>query len=314
MTAGVSETTIHGSRRPRPLRMLVACAGWSGCFLLLGVALRGSPPLWLATWRALLAGATLLVVGAVHTLLERRDSSGRGVRRSAAVSWSLVAVMALANVSVGLGAMATAAGGTSTGAATVLANAQPLLVILPAWMLYGERPWRWTLPALGVGALGLALTADPTASLAGSAAALLASVGLAVSTLLARRIGEADLLVVGGWQYVVGGVLLGVTALAVEGHPVIPLRPGPVAALLVLSVFGTAVPLVIWLGEARRCAVTPLAAWTLLVPVLGVFFGVVAAGERPHAVALLGYVLVLIATVVVLGGETYRAPDRATHR
>ncbi|WP_158220853.1 DMT family transporter [Kineosporia sp. R_H_3] len=313
MTTGTAEAAFTG--RPRALRMLVASAGWAGCFLLLGVALRGSPPLWVATWRALLAGTSLLAVSAGHRLLGRRRSgSGRDVRVTVAVPWPLVGVMALANVSVGLGAMATAAGGTSTGAATVLANAQPLLVILPAWMLYGERPWRWTLPALAVGALGLVLTADPTASLAGSAAALLASVGLAVSTLLARRIGTADLLTVGGWQYVVGGLLLAVTALVVEGHPVVPLRPGPVAALLVLSVFGTAVPLVIWLGEARRCAVTPLAAWTLLVPVLGVALGVVAAGERPGPVALLGYVLVLVSTVVVLVGETRTtAADRVRH-
>ncbi|MBI4939559.1 MAG: DMT family transporter [Actinobacteria bacterium] len=302
------------SDRPRPLRMVVACVGWAGCFLLLGIALRGSPPLWVATWRALLAGSTLLAVSAGRTLLARHARRGSDARGIVATPWPLVAVMALANVSVGLGAMATAAGGTSTGAATVLANAQPLLVVLPAWMLYGERPWRWTLPALGVGAVGLVLTADPSASLAGSAAALLASVGLAVSTLFARRIGTADLLAVGGWQYVFGGVLLGVTALAVEGHPVVPLRLGAVAALLALSVFGTAVPLVIWLGEARRCAVTPLAAWPLLVPVLGVVLGVLAAGERPGPVALLGYGLVLAATVVVLVGENHATAADHIHR
>ena len=299
-------------RSPRPLRMLVACAGWASCFLLLGIALRGSPPLWLAAWRALIAGAALLGLRALsgrHVPGSAGDASAQPA--TSGRPWALITVMAITNVGVGLGAMASAAGETSTGAGTVLANAQPLLVVLPAWGLYGERPWRWTLPALGAGAVGLALTADPTGSLAGSGAALLASVGLAVSTLLARRLGSADLLAVGGLQFVLGGLLLGVTAVVVEGRPVVPGQAGPVVALLALSLLGTALPLAIWLGEARRCAVTPLAAWTLLVPVLGVVLGVLVAGERPGAVALTGYALVLGAGAAVLVGETAERPGRS---
>lgn len=301
MSAGLGRPPLTPSRRPRPLRMTLASGGWASCFLLLGAALRDSPPLWLAAWRALLAGAVLLGV-------QRVSIAVRGDRdvpiASSAAPWRLVVVMGLTNVAIGLGSMATAAGSVSTGAATVLANAQPLLVVLPAWLIYGERPWRGTLPALAVGAVGLALTAGPTTSPAGSGAALLASVGLAVSTLLARRIGSADLLGVGARQFLVGGGLLAATAFALEGAPAPPRHPGPVAALLVLSVFGTALPLVIWLGEAQRSAVTPLAAWTLLVPVLGVALGAVVAGERPGPIAVLGYALVLVAGVVVVVGET----------
>jgi EamA-like transporter family len=51
--------------------------------------------------------------------------------------------------------------------AAVLANAQPMLILLPAWWLYGERlSWR-TAVALVIGFAGLLLVALPAAAVMG---------------------------------------------------------------------------------------------------------------------------------------------------
>lgn len=295
MTAGLQ---VRGQPRPGP--MLLACAGWASCFLLIRWGLRDAPPLWFAGLRALTAGALLLVAG-----VARRSRTAAGCRTpSAPIPWKLVGAMAVTNVALGLGAMALAAGRTSTGAASVLANAQPLLVVVPAWLLYGERPWRWTLPALGAGMVGLALTAVPSGSAAGSLLALMAAAGLATTTLLTRRLGNADVLGVAGWQYLGGGLVLVLLAAVVEGAPGVHWTSRLVIVLGFLAVFGTAVPVLLWLVEARRAALTPLAAWTLMVPVLGVLLGVVVAAERPTGPAIAGYAVVLAATAAVLVGES----------
>ena len=64
-------------------------------------------------------------------------------------------------MTIAFAAMFAGVAGLATGTAAVLANAQPLLILLPAWWLYGERlSWR-TAVALVIGFAGLLLVALP---------------------------------------------------------------------------------------------------------------------------------------------------------
>lgn len=297
----VDVTVEHPAAAPRAGRMLVAVAGWAGCFLLLSAAVRDAPALWVAAARALLAAAFIEVA--------RMVARPRAARREAAPTRGtglLVAALAVTNVALGLGAMASSATTMGSGTATVLANAQPLLVLVPAWAVYGERPRLRTLVALGAGLAGLAAAVSPGTSTAGVAAALLAAVALAVAALVARAMGDVDLLRVAVQQYLVGGLLLAVVATFVECAPDVRWTTRLVIVVVALAAFGTAVPFLIWLGEARRARVTPLAAWSLAVPVLGVLLAIVVDGERPAARTWAGYAVVAVSTLVVLLGEARR--------
>jgi drug/metabolite transporter (DMT)-like permease len=55
----------------------------------------------------------------------------------------------------------------STGVASALANVQPLLILLPAWWLYQERPSLTTVVAMALGLAGLLLIVVPTGSVPG---------------------------------------------------------------------------------------------------------------------------------------------------
>src|SRR5574338_653976 len=70
-------------------------------------------------------------------------------------AWGWVILIGVVNVAIAFAAMFAGVAGLATGTAAVLANAQPLLILLPAWWLYGEAVSRRTAMALGVGFVGL---------------------------------------------------------------------------------------------------------------------------------------------------------------
>ena len=276
--------------RPRPTRMLWITAAWAGCFIAIRWGLRDAPVLWFATLRALIAGVALLGLVGVQ-----RRPLPRGRR-----AWSLIAALAVTNVTIAFAAMFAGVAGAATGTAAVLANAQPLLILLPAWWLYGEAVSVRTAIALAVGFAGLVVVALPGGGGAGAGLSLLAAVSITAGTLLARRIGGIDVVAVSAWHFLIGGALLAGFATIVEGAPDIAWTPRFVALLAFLSLVGTAAAFVAWFTESLRCRLDVLSAWTFLVPVIGIGLAAIVLGERPGGWTAVGPVVVLGAMWVAL--------------
>ncbi|MBA3744607.1 MAG: DMT family transporter [Sporichthya sp.] len=76
-------------------------------------------------------------------------------------TWPAVGLLASVNVTVAFAAMFVGTAGVTSGVAAVLANAQPLLIVLPAWAFYHERPGSRALTGLMIGFVGLIVTATP---------------------------------------------------------------------------------------------------------------------------------------------------------
>lgn len=274
-------------RPPRVGRMLLVVVLWGACFVAIRWGLRDAPVLWFATLRALVAGAALLVVAGI----------GGHPSPTRPADWLRVTALALANVTLAFAAMFLATQGTITGVASVLANAQPLLIVLPAWALYGERADGPTLSAMVVGLAGVALLAGGGGS--GAVLALVAAAGITIGTLLLRQFAGLDLVAVSAWSFVIGGAGLAGLALVVEGIPRIVWTPRFVAVLLFLGLLGTAAAFVLWFQEARRAPLAALSTWALLAPVFGVLFGVVLLAERPGLRELTGLVVVIAGVAAV---------------
>jgi len=131
--------------------MLWITAAFGACFVAIQWGLRDAPVLWFAALRAIAAGVALLAVAGVQ-----HRPAPPGVR-----SWALITVLGLVNVTLAFAAMFGGVAGLATGTAAVLANAQPLLILLPAWWLYGEAVSGRTAGALVVGFTGLVVAAVP---------------------------------------------------------------------------------------------------------------------------------------------------------
>jgi drug/metabolite transporter (DMT)-like permease len=270
--------------------MLWITAAWGACFITIRWGLRDAPILWFATLRATVAGVALVALGSAQ-----RRPLPAGMR-----AWGLVALLGLTNASVAFAAMFAGVDGLATGTAAVLANAQPLLILLPAWWLYGERMTPRPAGGLVVGFAGLLLVAVPGGGGSGAWLSILAAVAITTGTLLARRLGALDIVQAAGWHFLIGGALLAVLAGTVEGLPRIDWTPRFLASLAFLALVGTALTFWAWFTETLRCPLGPLAAWTFLTPVFGIALGVVLAGERPTAWTEVGVLLVLASLWVVL--------------
>jgi drug/metabolite transporter (DMT)-like permease len=278
-------TAAATARRPHTGRMIGVALAWGACFVAISWGLRDAPVLWFAALRALLAGAALVTLGGVqHRPLPRQ------VR-----TWALIGLLGLLNATLALAAMFAAGAGAAKGVATVLANAQPLLILLPAWWLYGQRPNRSTTIALLLGLAGLTVVASASGAGAGAGLSLAAGAATTAGTLLARRLRDVDVIVVAGWHLLLGGVGLAVWAAVSEGLPDIAWTGRFVAALAFLALVGTAATTVIWFTEAQHARLDQLTTWTLLVPVVGLLLAALLLGERPTGWTLLGLGAVLAA-------------------
>jgi probable blue pigment (indigoidine) exporter len=289
---------------PSPVRMLWITAAWGACFVTIRWGLRDAPALWFATLRALVAGVALLAWGTA-----RRRPAPRGWP-----AWRLIGALAVTNASLAFGAMFAGVAGSETGVAAVLANAQPLLILLPAWWVYGERVAPRTVVAMSAGFAGLVIVAGPGGGGRGAWLSVIAAIGITTGTLLARRVGSLDVVLVSAWHFVLGGVVLGVVASATEGAPAITWTPRFVAALGFLALIGTAAAYVAWFDEIQHGPLGPLAAWTFLVPVFGAGFGVILLGERPGSWTLAGVALVLISFWFVVRRRSDPATPMPMHR
>ena len=284
---------------PRPGRMIAVATAWGACFVTIRWGLRDAPILWFAALRSGVAGVALLGLASCQ-----RRPALRG-----ADAWGLVAVLAVVNATIAFAAMFAGVAGLATGTAAVLASAQPLLILLPAWWLYGEAVTARTVVGMGLGFVGLLVVAVPGGGGQGAWLSLLAAVAITAGTLLGRRLGALDLAVASGWHFVLGGVFLAVWAAVAEGSPVIDWTPRFVGALAFLSLVGTAGAFLVWFAESLRSPLGLLAAWTFLVPVVGVVLAAVLLAEAPTGWTAVGVAVVLGAMWLVLHPSIGRADD-----
>jgi probable blue pigment (indigoidine) exporter len=212
----------------------------------------------------------------------------------------LVSGLALTNAAVAFGAMFASVAELATGIAAVLANTQPLLIVLPAWWLYGERVRPMALVALAVGFGGLVLVGAASGSGRGAGLSILAAVAITAGTLWSRRLAGTDIVWSTAVHFIEGAVMLSLVALAVEGAPTISWSPGFVGVVLALGSLGTAIPFVLWFEETLRAPLAAVSSWTFLVPVFAVVLGAALQGERPSGQVAAGLVLVLASLWFVL--------------
>ena len=276
--------------QPRPVRMLLVTAAWGACFVAIEWGLRDAPALWFAALRGLVAGAALLLLA---TAQRRPAPEGLG-------DWGQIALLGLVNGTIAFAAMFAGVAGLATGTAAVLANAQPLLILLPAWWLYGEALSRRTAAALVAGFAGLVLVSVPGGGGDGALLSLAAAAAITAGTLLSRRLGGLDVFVITGWHFVIGGLAGAALAAVVEGAPVIAWTPRFVAVLAFLSLVGTAAAFVVWFTEVQRARLDQLSAWTFLTPVFGILLAGLVLGERPGGWTAVGLFSVLAALWIIL--------------
>jgi len=298
--SGVTDHSGALTGRPPPLRMLWVTAAWGTCFLGVRWGLRDAPLLWFAALRALVGGAALAAVAAVQR---------RPLPRSPA-TWASIGMLGFVNVTLAFAAMFAGIARMATGTAAVLANAQPLLILLPAWWLYREKLSGRAAVALAMGFGGLLVVALPGGGGRGAVLSLGSAAAVTAGTLMVRHLRDVDVIVASAAHFLFGGAVLAGVAEFIEGFPHIDWTPRFIAALAFLGLVGTAAAFLAWFVEAQRCALASLTTWTFLVPVFGLLLGIAVLRERPDGWTVSGIALVLLSMRVALDRPSQHLPVR----
>lgn len=273
------------------LRLVVVMVLWAACFPLITLGLDLAPHLAFAAMRAAVAGACLLALG---TLFRRPVPRGVG-------SWALVAVVALGATTFGFLGMFHAAEFISPGLATVLANAQPLLAAVLAFVFLGERLRELGKVGMLTGFGGIGVIAWPGFSTGGVegytlgiAYVLLAACGVAVGNVAIKRLGgRVDALMAMGFQLVLGALPLAALSVLTEDLGAVIWSVRFVGVLAALAVLGTSLAFWLWFEALEEVDLNRANVFTFLVPILALAAGALLFGERLGWAQAAGVVLVL---------------------
>jgi drug/metabolite transporter (DMT)-like permease len=266
------------SRRPPPLglALIVALAlGWGLNWQAMKVALE-EIPLW--QFRSLTAFAAGAIMLGLALLMRQRLKVPRAQWRALALASFLNVTCWFVLVAVGVRLM-------SSGHAALISFTAPVWIEVISVVRFGERltAARLAAAALGVGGIVVLLSHDFGAIVAspwGTLAMLGASVAWACGILVQKRtrwaLGSVPL---GGWQLLLGGVPIGLIALATERFEFFDASPAALWATAYLVLISLVLCYYAWFKIVTLLPANVAALSSLLVPVVGVLGGVVLLGE-----------------------------------
>lgn len=204
--------------------------------------------------------------------------------------------------------------GGGAGHVALLAYTMPFWAVLLAWWLLRDRPSPRQWWGLVLAAGGLLCIIEPWRGTGTALSTMLAIAGglaWACGTVLTKRLFQhhaPGLLNLTAWQMLVGGVTLGVVALAVPQRQLVWSLPF-IAALAYAAVLASSVAWWLWSVVLQRLSTTVASVSSLGVPIVSVLLAWLILHERPSATELVGIGLVLLALLAVSGiGPRCREP------
>lgn len=191
------------------------------------------------------------------------------------------------------------------GVAASVGAIQPLLVVLLALPLLGERPTGARVGWALAGAAGVALVVlspgarlDPVGIVAGAAGALSMATGIVLTRRWGRPDGVSSPALV-SWLLTAGGLVLLPATFLVEGAPP-AIDAAAAGGYLWLGVIGGLVAYLLWFRGVGRLPVASTALLGLLSPVVAAVLGWLVLGQDLRPVQLAGFALALAA---IVGGQ-----------
>ena len=278
------------------LLLLLLGAVWGSSFLLIKLAVATIPPITVATGRigigALLL--TLLVVIRRHPWpRERRD-------------WLLLFVMGLIGNILPFALINWGETHIDSGLAAILMSTVPLATIILAPAVVRDEPvTAGKLIGVGAGMIGVAILIGPEVltgagnETLGEIAITVAALCYAINGLAARRLSRMPVEVMGAASLLCATAIGLPVSLAVDQPLQIQASGLSLGALVILGVLNTAGGYLLLFKLLVRAGAGFAALNNFLVPLFGVFWGVLLLSERPSPRALIGLLLILAGLAAV---------------
>ncbi len=291
------------------LALAVVYAAWGSIFVGIKLTIQGFPPLGSMAVRFLIAGALMLVwVG-------WRD--GRGAIALGSVH--AVNVATLGVLLLGFGNGGNAIGqllGVPSGTTALIVATVPMFVVALG-LFEGNRPSPWSMGAIALGVIGMAILVG-----GGSGAALPTTGVLAVllgcltwalgSWLQPRLLRPENPIATASYQMLAAGVFLLFCAVVRGERLPSRVEPVSVAALGYLIVVGSIVGFTCYSWLLGRAPLNLIATHTFVNPVVAVSLGAAIAGEQLSGRVLAGGLVIVLAVVLTIADHVRRPGSAAS--
>ena len=266
---------------------------WASAFTSARIIVTNAPPLTVSALRFLIAGLITLAIA---------RALGQAFRLTRA-QWRLTIIFGLCQNALYLGLNFVAMQTVEASLASIIASSLPLWVAFIGWLVLREYVPPLAIAGLLAGLagvfliMGTRLTAgvDPF----GVALCLIAALALAIATLSLRGASSGgNVLVVVGYQMLIGSAALWVPALAFETWAFNWTRP--VIAAFVYTIFVPGIfATILWFWLVRRIGTVRAATFHFLTPFFGVAVAAALLGEEIAALDIVGVAIITLAILVV---------------
>jgi drug/metabolite transporter (DMT)-like permease len=262
--------------KPKHLfQIVLLSAVWGVSFLMMRIAVVTFPPVWISLLRCALGAGllwTVLLIGG-YSLPPRRLAP-----------WLLF--VAVLNNAVPFTFFAWGERTVPSNMAAVLNATVPIWILLFSMLIYRDRTGRGTIAGVLLSFAGVVIVIigqsgggvaheDSAGLLFGIILIALAAVSYAIATLVAKtKLRGLDPMGLATTQLSIATALLLPVALAGE-HPS-ALHAGPIGAVAVLGFAGSGVAYLLYYRLLEEISATQLAGVTYLMPIWGVFWGLLA--------------------------------------
>jgi len=274
---------------------ITVCLVWGSTWAAIRIGVTQVAPIRLAAIRFVIAGIMMLPFALGRKMIFPR---GRALKATL--------LLGLIMIGVQYALVFTAERYISSGLTAILYASSPLVVSFVSPRILGRPIPRAALTAMlvGVGGMMLLLRSIAVASRAQILPALVMLVCVLISSVCSvyasRELQKVSTFAASSIQFLVGGALLAVLSLVLEGHAAEKWTPSAFGALLFLIFFGSilAFSLYFWLLKT----VEPFRVITVqfIIPIISVVEGTLLLHEQIPFLEICGGLVVLSAVVLVL--------------
>ena len=319
--------------RPSSTLLVAAALGtvylvWGSTYLAIAYMVESLPPLLAAGFRFLVAGLMLFAfLVARDRWRRRRGARTEGLQWPRAVEWRTAVIVGALLLLGGNGMVSIAEQTVPSGIAAVIIATTPIWLSIFDALLTRRMPSLLAIGGLLVGLIGVGILLQPTTGVdsfdpLGIGMLVVATVCWASGSLYARR-GPlpANHLLGTGMEQLAGGLVLvgvGIALGDLARFDPAAVTTASLLALAFLIVFGSLVAFTAYAWLLNHVAVTTVATYAYVNPVVAVALGVAFRNEVLTPRTLLAAALIIGAVVAMVSGrpreaeETGPSPDVAT--
>jgi drug/metabolite transporter (DMT)-like permease len=281
---------------------------WGGTFLAIRVAVLQIPPLFTAGVRFSVAGGVLVAFTRI-----------RGARSPSAIQWRNLSIIGVLMFALTYGPLFWAQQYVPSGVTSIIEATLPITTIALEMGVFRSLRFQWrALLGVFIGFSGVALLLSQAGTLNlplwPCLVILLSGLFWSFGSVISSRFALPDSrpLTAGAEMLIGGAILLGLSALKGDFHPLPQISTSAALALLYLIIFGSLIAYTAYVWLLARMPATRVASHAYVNPLVAVTLGYVVGGEAVTMPMIAGAVLVMGSVFLTLTGRTGRtnSPSR----